>query len=129
MGFYRNTELVNKVNNIITSGELSDESKNTITTLLRNYNDLTYGNGDNPNEFKVTAIDRLINDCSLDEEYVAMKLSQTHPTLQQNFMRICREFIKKMAEKTYFDGRNESSVNLAKRLNEVMESDASLPFI
>ena len=43
-------------------------------------------------------------------------------------MRMCKTFIKKMAEKKYYDGRNESSVLLARKLSDEIDN-FSLPFV
>jgi len=58
-----------------------------------------------------------VNAMSLDSKVVAELLAHTHPTLQQDFMRVCLSFIKVMSEKTTgIDLRNQDSVNVAKKI-------------
>ena len=50
-----------------------------------------------------------------------------HPTLQQGMIRFIMLYIQGMSEKERFDGRNEASVTLAKKIMEI--EDRFLPFI
>ncbi|RLB01240.1 MAG: hypothetical protein DRG83_10455, partial [Deltaproteobacteria bacterium] len=50
------------------------------------------------------------------------RMSQIHPTLQQNFTRVCVDWFKELSEKKYYDLRNEASVLLAKRLRKELDS-------
>lgn len=130
MTFYRSEDSVKVLEGLFQSGKLTQEEKDALSNIVFKYKTLTYGREDNVNDFKARNISDIINDCSLDEAYIAKKLANEHPTLQQNFMRICRNFIKMMAEKTYYDGRNEASVEMAKKIVENWEeNEPSLPFV
>lgn len=127
MQFKRDNELINSVNGVISS--INDEhDKQIIQNLLNKYMSITYKEYSDRHAFYQEVISDIINDCGFDDDAMADKLSNEHPTLQQNFMRLCRKFIKKMAEKKYYDGRNESSVKLAKKISEVIDDEA-LPFV
>jgi hypothetical protein len=41
-----------------------------------------------------------LNTLSLDTDELAKAIASVHPTLQQDFMRVCMKFIKVEAEKT-----------------------------
>jgi hypothetical protein len=62
------------------------------------------------------AMERLVNIMGRGDEIEAFvaKMAQNHPTLQQAFMRLCLDFVRAMAEKTYSDARNEASVRIAR---------------
>ena len=62
-------------------------------------------------------------------EKLAKERANDHPTLQQSFMRMVVQFIEKMADKPYYDGRNEASVKLAKKLKPIIEENRGLPCI
>jgi len=56
--------------------------------------------------------------------------SEDHPTLQQNMMRFCMEFIYCMSEKDCgVDGRNQASHNMAKTVISAVKGDIYLPFV
>ena len=130
MTFYRSEDSVKVLEGLQQSDKLTREEKDALANVVFKYKTLTYGREDNANDFKARNISDIINDCLLDEAYVAKRLADEHPTLQQNFMRICRNFIKMMAEKTYYDGRNEASVEMAKKIVENWEeNEPSLPFV
>jgi len=58
-----------------------------------------------------------INFMGLRPEEIATQISNDHPTLQQDFMRICLSYIRVMSEKTRgIDLRNQDSVELAKQI-------------
>jgi len=61
------------------------------------------------------------------------ELAHEHRTIQQNMMRFCVKYIKRIAQETYYDDRNAASVELAKALLNVpgVEEilDRPLPFI
>ncbi len=50
------------------------------------------------------------------------QMANIHPTLQQNFTRVCVDWFKDLSEKKYFDLRNEASVQLAKRLRKELDN-------
>jgi len=72
------------------------------------------------NEKDFNTIESVLNNMGFDEATVAKKLANTHPTLQQTFMRLAAEFIHNQAQKTHFDGRNESTGNACKKLSKLM---------
>jgi len=59
---------------------------------------------------------------------LVQQLSTMHPTLQQNFTRLCVAWFKKLAETPFFDERNKGSVMLAKKLKPELDK-AYLPHI
>ena len=73
-----------------------------------------------------------INTFGLREKQIAKLLANEHPTLQQNFMNIATAFIIEMSRKIYADGRNQASVDKAKRIVAGMEYEdieGQCPFI
>lgn len=73
-----------------------------------------------------------VNSLSFSPKIFIEAMSRQHRTLQQNFTRVCFEWIKHMAEKQEgdYDGRNEASVKACKKILErVDEYDLSLPLI
>lgn len=52
-----------------------------------------------------------------------------HRTLQQSFMRLIMNWLKALSEQEYYDGRNEASVKLAKRIMDAVGDDYCLPYI
>ena len=63
------------------------------------------------------AISSFINGASSNQtEKLAELMAQDHPTLQQNKMRLACLFIEQMANKSYVDGRNETSQRTAKAM-------------
>lgn len=77
-------------------------------------------------------IERSINTMSISPKQVAKELATMHPTLQQTFMNIAVQFIREMSQKTYADGRNEASVELAKKIManlDYEDKEGLLPFI
>ena len=78
---------------------------------------------------EVQKIEDIVNTAGLKElEDIGRKLANIHPTLQQNFMRVVVGFIKAEAEKRYYDDRNKNTVELCKRMVEIVEN-CYLPFI
>lgn len=62
-------------------------------------------------------ISRFVNGASSSEsEKLAKLMAEDHPTLQQNKMRLACLFIEEMANKSYVDGRNQSSQKTAKAM-------------
>ncbi len=88
---------------------------------------------------KATQIESIINTFSDIPEKIGRELANIHPTLQQNFMRMVLAFIQEMANKEYWDLRNEASVEIAKILweelkktkyySKVPQEKICLPFI
>jgi hypothetical protein len=75
-------------------------------------------------------IESVLNNYGFDESAVAEQLANTHPTLQQSFMRLAAEYIYIQSEKKHFDGRNEATGKACKNLAEVMKKEGMhFPFI
>jgi hypothetical protein len=75
-------------------------------------------------------IESVLNNYGFNESAVAEQLANTHPTLQQSFMRLVAEYIHIQAEKEYFDGRNEATGKACRKLAEVMKKEGMhFPFI
>jgi hypothetical protein len=71
-----------------------------------------------------------INNMSINENEVGIRLAEQHPTLQQNFMRTVVGFLQAMKAKSYTDARNEGSQRLAQKMIEGLdEGDLHLPFV
>jgi hypothetical protein len=70
------------------------------------------------------AVEKLVNIMGNGDEIekFTAKMAGNHPTLQQAFMRLCLDFIRAMAEKTYSDARNEASVRIAKDITAQLGS-------
>ena len=82
------------------------------------------------NEKDFRTIDSMINNMGFNEKEVAKKLANTHPTLQQTFMRFVAEFIHEEAKKEHFDGRNEATGKICKKLSKIMkEENTHLPYV
>ena len=56
-------------------------------------------------------------------------MANEHPTLQQSFARMCFKFIKTMADKEYYDLRNEATVLTCKKIVDTFKDDMHLPLI
>jgi len=52
-------------------------------------------------------------------------LSNTHRTLQQDFMRVVVEWIKYNAETKFYDGRNQAAVLLSRKLQKTIDEAPS----
>jgi len=73
--------------------------------------------------------DNILNtfDTSKGEIFLVCLL-KSHPTLQQNFTRLCWKWFKKMAENIFIDARNEASKKMGEKVMEATK-DITLPFI
>lgn len=69
------------------------------------------------------SIDSVLNNMGFDEQEVAKKLADNHPTLQQAFMRLIAEFIHKEAQKQCFDERNKATVQACKKLSKLIKDE------
>ncbi len=78
---------------------------------------------------KSNLIATLINDMSFPYKEVAKGLAQQHPTLQQNFMRLCGCYIEEMAKKEYTDLRNEASAEFARIVVQRCENKMYFPHV
>ena len=121
----RDNELLARIESNIENGNVSTED---IKELIKKYKSATYGEYLDRHEFYEDVVESMVNDCGFRDKELAEKMANDHPTLQQSFMRMVVAFIRKMAEKTYYDGRNEKSVLLAKKLLPIVE-ETSLPFV
>lgn len=119
----RDNELVATITKEIESGNVSVD---TAKALLNAYKDNTYGEWSERHEWYRQMIESMVNDCGFEDKELAEFMANNHPTLQQNFMRLCTLFIKEMSKKTYYDGRNEKSVLMSKRMADLIET---LPFV
>lgn len=124
----REKDFVEKVEGIISTMQ-DEEQKKVITELLRKYENATYQEWDERHKFYEDVVDNMVNDTLFQDDKLAQTMANNHPTLQQSFMRFVMKFIKRMSEKTYFDGRNENSVKLAKKIMESVKDDICLPCI
>jgi len=125
----RNNELIAKFDNIINADNITDEQKKVMLEMKMYYESATYKEWQDRHSFYEDMVSSMVNDCGFDDDGIATKMANEHPTLQQSFMRMCRKFIEKMAQKTYWDGRNEHSVRMAKRMLEAIKEESCLPFI
>jgi len=57
----------------------------------------------------------------------AFVMSKEHRTIQQNFTRICLEWLKELSNTEYFDDRNEASVMFAKSIKDQLDNTV-LPY-
>lgn len=72
----------------------------------------------------------MVNSFSFSPKKVCLALTREHRTLQQTITRFCVEWLKTCASDDYrYDGRNEDSHIVAKKLMEGHEDDIFLPFI
>ena len=68
--------------------------------------------------------------CNTENEVKFIELmSRAHRTLQQSYTRFVMRWIGKMAMTEYFDGRNEASVKLCKKIINAVKDEDSLPLI
>lgn len=67
-----------------------------------------------------------VNSSASDYSEFARLMSFEHRTLQQNFTRLCVEWLRKLAETENFDERNEASIRFAKSIEDKL---TALPYI
>ena len=125
----RNNELCEKIQSMLESDNLSEEQKKAFKELLTEYEWATYKEYNDRHEFFRKQVEKMVNDFGFQDEELAKSMANEHPTLQQSFMRMVVQFIEKMADKSYYDGRNEASVKLAKKLKPIIEENRGLPCI
>lgn len=125
----RNNELCEKIQSMLESDNLSEEQKKAFKELLTEYEWATYKEHNDRHEFFRKQVEKMVNDFGFEDEELAKSMANDHPTLQQSFMRMVVKFIEKMADKSYYDGRNEASVKLAKKLKPIIEENKGLPCI
>lgn len=122
----RDNELLARIESSLENGNVSTED---IKELIKKYKSATYGDYLDRHGFYEDVVWSMVNDCGFRDKELAEKMANDHPTLQQSFMRMVVAFIKKMAEKPHYDGRNEKSVLLAKKLQPIIEGNEHLPFV
>ena len=126
--FKRDNELINSARNIAVT--LENDKQDVILKLIEKYEYATFAEWSDADKFVANNISDFTNSFSFPDELIAEKMANEHCTLQQSFMRLCMKFIKKMSEKKYWDGRNESSVKTAKKIMEAFgDEPIALPFI
>ena len=74
------------------------------------------------------AFTEALNFFGVDYKGIAQAMLSEHRTLQQNFTRLCKEWLIAIGETGWVDGRNEASHELGKKLTPILK-DACLPFI
>jgi len=124
----RNNEIIENAQNFLLNSNLSDEEAKPIVDLINAYKRNTYDKWEERHEMYRNIVDDMVNDCGFQYMELAEKMANNHPTLQQNFMRLCANFIQRMAEKTYCDDRNRTSVEYAKAIMDNV-GEEHFPFI
>ena len=76
---------------------------------------------DNSTDTTFNVLEGFINNFGADMDGLADKMVSTHPTLQQKYYSLCAKFIKRMAEKTHTDARNEFAASQCKKLYDVLK--------
>jgi len=56
-------------------------------------------------------------------------MNSSHRTLQQSYTRFVMKWIKVQAESKYYDGRNERSVMLCRKIMKAIDDEIYLPLI
>lgn len=80
-------------------------------------------------EEQVCFVSTMLNSFGFDYKAFCMFMTGEHRTLQQSFTRLCVEWLKTCAsDEYYFDGRNEASHEVAKRMVQA-GGEMNLPFI
>lgn len=124
----RNNEIIENAQNFLLNSNLTDEEAKPIVDLINAYKRNTYDKWEERHEMYRNIVDDMVNDCGFQYKELAEKMANNHPTLQQSFMRMCGNFIQRMAEKTYCDGRNRVSVEYAKAIMDNV-GEEHFPFI
>lgn len=124
----RDNELLEKLKKQMESENISDEMKKFINSLISKYESVTFKEWSDKNAFFADSVSDMVNDFSFDHEALAKAMARDHNTLQQNYMRLFQAFVGEMAAKTYSDGRNQASVQLAKDINDKVK-EAHLPYV
>lgn len=114
--FKRDSGTIGKVKNVLLADNLTAEQREAVEQLVIDYEKTTYNDWSDRHKFYQDIVEDMVNDCDFRYKELAGKMANNHPTLQQNFMRMCSNFIMRMAEKTYCDDRNRTSVEYAKAI-------------
>ena len=128
--------IVSKDNILRVDGEVMAAMMRAAIIVLENQLDIAkFGkpsdNLEDSREFKAArALEDAINSFSFNPDRFAEAIPYMHRTLQQNFFRLVRSCICKMAnaESWRIDPRNEASYKMCKAIAEPM-SEYSLPYI
>lgn len=128
--------IVSKDNILRVDGEVMAAMMNAAIIVLENQLDIAkFGkpsdNLEDSREFKAArALEDAINSFSFNPDRFAEAIPYMHRTLQQNFFRLVRSCVCKMAnaESWRIDPRNEASYKMCKAIAEPM-SEYSLPYI
>lgn len=108
---------------------LGENERNEVEKIIKKYEAITISDWKDKNKYHENYVSDMVNDFGFDYKGIAESMANDHCTLQQNFMRLCFEFIKRMAQKKYFDGRNEESVKLSKQIIDAVGEEHYLPFV
>lgn len=128
--FKRDNELTKTVRNIAETINNENGNGDTILSFVEKYEYATFDEWKDADEFVANSIADFTNSFTFPYELIAKKMANEHNTTQQSFMRLCMEFIKLMSEKNYWDGRNEASVKMSKKIMEAFgDEPIVLPFI
>ena len=128
--------IVSKDNILRVDGEVMAAMMSAAIIVLENQLDIAkFGkppdNLEDSREFKAArALEDAINSFSFNPDRFAEAIPYMHRTLQQNFFRLVRSCVCKMAnaESWRIDPRNEASHKMCKAIAEPM-SEYSLPYI
>lgn len=128
--------IVSKDNILRVDGEVMAAMMSAAIIVLENQLDIAkFGkpsdNLEDSREFKAArALEDVINSFSFNPDRFAEAIPYMHRTLQQNFFRLVRSCVCKMAnaESWRIDPRNEASHRMCKAIAEPM-SEYSLPYI
>lgn len=123
--FKRDNDLVKKASAI--ADNVSAEDAKILNELISRYNSATYAEHSDRHQFYQEMVSDMTNDMGFDDDGLAEKMANEHPTIQQSFMRFVAKFIKKMASKEYWDARNESAVQFAQGVGEL--ANTYFPFV
>lgn len=127
MGFKRNEELVVKVCDILNTDKVTGEDRETIKSLLQAYKDKTYKEWEDRHKFYQDVVSDMVNDMGFDDNGLAEKMANEHPTIQQSFTRFVAKYIKKVRERGYADGRNQASLDFCEAVGDL--TDSYFPFV
>lgn len=122
----RDNSIIEKANGVVSS--LNEEDAKVIKNLIEKYEKATYKEYDDRHEFYRESVSDMVNDMGFKDDELAESMAKEHPTLQQSFFRFVKKFILKMADKTYYDGRNEAAVKACKNMAEMLK-DVYVPMI
>lgn len=69
------------------------------------------------------------NSYSRSHKEFTEQIVSEHRTIQQSVMRLCLQMIEQFSKEGYFDGRNEATVLLARRIVKEFGDDFHLPLV